>query len=79
MVFESVRKTHRALVVEEDWTTLGMGAEIARAFSTMYLIISTRRSNDWARSKSPLPYARTSKRSCSPDEKAVIARVKEML
>ena len=32
-VYESIHKTHRALVVEEDWTTGGMGAEIAARIS----------------------------------------------
>src|SRR3972149_2395672 len=32
-VYDSVEKTHRALILEEDWTTCGMGAEIAARIS----------------------------------------------
>jgi pyruvate dehydrogenase E1 component subunit beta len=79
MVYESVRKTHRALVVEEDWVTCGMGAEIAARISHDTF--------DWldapverlGQVEVPLPYAKNLEALMFPGEKQVIGKVKEML
>jgi len=78
-VYESVKKTHRALVVEEDWTTLGMGAEIAARIG--------RDRFDWldapveriGQVEAPVPYAKNLEALMFPDEKLVIDKVKTML
>ncbi len=78
-IYKSVHKTHRALIVEEDWTTCGMGAEIAARISHDAF--------DWldapverlGQIEVPLPYAKNLELLAFPDEKRVIAKVKEML
>ncbi len=78
-VFESVRKTHRAIVVEEDWLTCGMGAEIAARIAHDefdYLDAPVER---LAQVEVPVPYAKNLEALMFPDEKQVIAKIKEML
>jgi pyruvate dehydrogenase E1 component subunit beta len=78
-VYESVRKTHRALVLEEDWVTCGIGAEIAARVSHEMF--------DWldapverlGQIEVPMPYAKNLESLMFPDEKTVVAKVKEML
>ena len=57
-IIESVRKTHRAIVVEEDWPQCGVGAEIAdiiqhRAFDYLDAPIFRVTAAD-----NPMPYSR---------------------
>ncbi|MGB8648955.1 MAG: alpha-ketoacid dehydrogenase subunit beta [Anaerolineae bacterium] len=78
-VYESVRKTHRALVVEEDWTTLGMGAEIAARVQHDVFDYLDAPVERLGQVEVPLPYAKNLEALMFPDEKAVIARIKEML
>ena len=78
-VFESVRKTHRAIVVEEDWVTAGMGAEIAAQVSKDtfdYLDAPVERIGAI---EVPLPYAKNLEALALPEEKNVIDVVKEMV
>ncbi len=78
-VYTSVRKTHRALVVEEDWLSCGMGAEIAARVSKEtfdYLDAPVERV---AAAEVPLPYAKNLEALALPDENNVIAIVKQML
>lgn len=78
-VFESVRKTHRAIVVEEDWVTAGMGAEIAARVSKDtfdYLDAPVERVGAI---EVPLPYAKNLEALALPEEKTVIDAVKAMV
>lgn len=78
-VFESVRKTHRVLVLEEDWVTCGMGSEIAARISHDMF--------DWldapverlGQVEVPMPYAKNLEALMFPEEKQVVAQVKAML
>jgi len=78
-VYESVRKTHRAIVVEEDWVSCGMGAEIAARVSKDtfdYLDAPVERIGAI---EVPLPYAKNLEALALPEEKNVIDAVKAML
>lgn len=78
-VYESVRKTHRALVLEEDWVTCGMGAEISARIGHDTF--------DWldapverlGQVEVPMPYAKNLEALMFPEEPQVIAKIKEML
>jgi len=78
-VIESVKKTHRALIVEEDWVTAGMGAEIAArigkdAFD--YLDAPVER---LGAIEVPMPYSKPLELMALPEEKHVIAAVKQLM
>jgi len=78
-VYESVERTHRAIVLEEDWTTCGMGAEIAARIG--------RDRFDWLDSpverlgqvEAPVPYAKNLEKLMFPDEALLIEKVRKML
>ena len=78
-VLESVRKTNRAVIVEEGWRSFGVGSEVAsriyeEAFD--YVDAPVRRV---AQTEVPLPYNRTLEQSALPQEEDVIKAVKEVL
>ncbi len=78
-VYASVRKTHRALVVEEDWLSCGMGAEIVARVSKEtfdYLDAPVERV---AAVEVPLPYAKNLEALALPEENNVIAMVKQIV
>lgn len=66
-IINSVRKTSRAVVMEDDWLTYGVGAEIAATISEGafdYLDAPVRRV---AAAEVPLPYAKPLERAALPD------------
>ena len=78
-VFESFKKTNRAVVVEEGWKSYGVGSEIAariyeEAFD--YVDAPVKRV---AQDEVPLPYNRTLEQEALPQVADVIAAVKEVL
>ncbi len=78
-VIESMKKTNRAVVVEEGWGMYGVGAEVAsriyeQAFD--YIDAPVRRVSQ---EDVPLPYNRTLEQMALPDVEKVIGAVKEVL
>ena len=78
-VLESVRKTGRAVVVEETWYTGGFGATVvdliqARAFDSLDAPVTRVAGADV-----PMPYSRYLEQSAIPDENKVIRAVEQML
>jgi len=74
----SVRKTHRALVVYEDWRSGSFGAEIAvriaeECFDDLDAPVSR-----VGGLNVPMPYARNLELQCTPDEDDVVAAVHKM-
>ena len=77
--YESVEKTHRALIIGEDWTTCGMGAEIAARIGHDrfdYLDAPVER---LGQVEVPVPYAKNLEELVFPDEKLVVERVRRMV
>ncbi|MBI5305700.1 MAG: alpha-ketoacid dehydrogenase subunit beta [Chloroflexi bacterium] len=78
-VIESVKKTHRALIVEEDWVSCGMGAEIVARIAKDafdYLDAPVER---LGAIEVPMPYSKPLELMALPEEKHVIAAVKQMI
>jgi pyruvate dehydrogenase E1 component beta subunit len=78
-VMESVRKTHRALVVTEDWASFGVSSEVAARISMDafdYLDAPVARLTQL---EVPLPYAPNLEKLSFPDEQKIINQVKSML
>lgn len=78
-VLESVRRTHRAVTVEESWLTGGWGGEVAaqimeQAFDSLDAPVLRVGGADV-----PMPYARKLEQAAIPNASTVVARVKELL
>lgn len=78
-VLASVKKTNRALIVEEDWRTLGIGAELAariqeEAFDDLDAPVMR-----LAGAEVPLPYARNLEKLAFPTEQDVVAAALRLL
>ncbi len=78
-VLESVRRTHRAVVVDEAWRTGGLSAEVSAQ-----IIEGAFNALDWpvARvcgAEVPAPYAKQMEDAALPQPAAIVAAVKEML
>jgi pyruvate/2-oxoglutarate/acetoin dehydrogenase E1 component len=78
-VYRSVEKTHRALVVEEDWTTCGMGAEIAARIGRHRFDFLDAPVERLGQIEVPVPYARNLEEMMFPDPKQVVDKAREML
>ncbi len=75
----SVRKTGRAVILEDDWLSYGVGAEIAATIAEGafdYLDAPVRRV---AAAEVPLPYAKSLERVALPDADALIRVINEQL
>lgn len=76
-IVNSVKKTHRAMVVEEDWRSVGMGAEIATRISTSafdYLDAPVARV---ATAEVPMPYSKPLEQIAIPSVDDIVAETKK--
>lgn len=78
-IVTSVRKTHRVVVVEEDWCSVGMGAEIAarvteEAFD--YMDAPVRRV---ATAEVPMPYSKPLEQMAIPSENDIVDAVRKIM
>ncbi len=78
-VLNSVRKTHRALVLTEDWMTYGVSAEIAARISRDAFDDLDAPVERLTQEEVPLPYAPNLEQLSFPDEARVVEKVKAML
>jgi len=74
-IYASVRKTHRGLVVYEDWRSGGFGAEIAARIGEDDLDAPIGRVGGL---NVPMPYSRILELQCIPDENDVVAAVRKL-
>jgi pyruvate dehydrogenase E1 component beta subunit len=77
-ILASVRKTGRAVVVEECWRTCGLGAEIAsRIFENCFDVLQApvRRVSGL---DVPMPYSRKIEKLCIPRKETIIQAVKDV-
>ncbi|HEX6971607.1 MAG TPA: alpha-ketoacid dehydrogenase subunit beta [Limnochordia bacterium] len=78
-VLESIKKTHRAVVVEEDWVSYGIGAELAAriqadAFDELDAPVAR-----VGAVEVPMPYAANLEAAALPDAAAVCRAARELL
>lgn len=78
-IYNSVRKTHKAVVVYEDWKFGGFGAEIAARIQEDCFDELDAPVIRCGGLNVPTPYARVLELECIPDEDDVIAKIKEKL
>jgi pyruvate dehydrogenase E1 component beta subunit len=78
-IVESVKKTHAAVIVEDDWLTYGIGAELAATISDGafdYLDAPVRRV---AMAEVPMPYSKPLETAALPSEDDVIGAIRQTL
>ncbi|NJK81819.1 MAG: alpha-ketoacid dehydrogenase subunit beta [Chloroflexaceae bacterium] len=78
-IIESVKKTGRAVIIEEDWHSYGIGAEIAATIQEQafdYLDAPVRRV---AGVEVPLPYAKVLERAALPSDKHLTKAIRETM
>ncbi len=78
-VIESVKKTHRAVVIEEDWRSYGIGAEVAATIQEEafdYLDAPVQRV---AGLEVPLPYAEQLSRAAKPGTQDLVSAIRKVL
>jgi pyruvate dehydrogenase E1 component beta subunit len=74
-IYDSVRKTHRLVVAEEDWRTIGLGAEIAASVSETCFDDLDAPVRRVAMPDVPMPYAKNLELALVPTEEEVVAAV----
>ena len=77
-IYNSVRKTHRAVVVYEDWRSGGFGAEIASRISEDCFDDLDAPVLRVGGLNTPMPYTRVLELQCIPNENDVIAAVQKL-
>ena len=78
-VLESIKKTNRAVIVEEGWKSYGVGAEVqSRIYEQAFDYVDAPIKRV-AQQEVPLPYNRTLEQMALPQIPGVIAAVKEVL
>jgi pyruvate dehydrogenase E1 component beta subunit len=78
-IVHSVRKTNRAIIIEEDWLSYGVGAEVAATIQEGafdYLDAPVRRV---AAAEVPLPYAKPMELAALPNANHLIGAIQETL
>jgi pyruvate dehydrogenase E1 component beta subunit len=78
-IITSVRKTHRAIIVEDDWKFGGFAGEIAaiiqeQAFDDLDAPVMRCSGSDV-----PMPYAGALEQAALPQEEGIIALAKEIV
>jgi pyruvate dehydrogenase E1 component beta subunit len=77
-IFLSVGKTHRAVVVYDDWRNGGFGAEIAARIGEFCFDDLDAPVARVGGLNVPMPYARNLELECIPDENSVVAAVRKL-
>ncbi len=78
-VLESVRKTHKVLVVEEVWRTGGVGAEIAAQIQEQAFDFLDAPISRLAGEEVPMPYSRPLEDAAIPNSARVVHSVESLL
>lgn len=78
-ILNSVRKTHRLLVVDEDYQSYGMSAEVAAVIAEEALYDLDAPVKRLAVPDVPIPYSRPLEKFVLPNEEKIIEQVKALL
>ncbi len=78
-VAESVRKTNRALIAEEGWSTYGVGAELAARISRVCFDDLDAPVERVGSAEVPMPYAKPLERAALPLESKIEAAARNLL
>jgi pyruvate dehydrogenase E1 component beta subunit len=79
LIFESVKKTHRCVIVEEGWPVCGYGAEVAYRVQRACLDVLDAPVERVTSADVPMPYARNLELEVLPQPADVVRAVKSVL
>jgi pyruvate dehydrogenase E1 component beta subunit len=79
IIFESVRKTHRCVILEEGWPVAGYGAEVAYRVQRMCMDALDGPVQRVTSDDVPMPYARNLELEVLPQPRDLVAAVKSAL
>lgn len=77
-VINSVKKTNRGVIIEEDWQSYGVGAEIAATVTKEAFDYLDAPIERIGLAEAPMPYARALEQAAIPKPENIIERLKEM-
>ncbi len=77
-VINSVKKTNRGVIIEEDWHAYGVGAEIAATVTREAFDYLDAPIERVSLAEAPMPYARALEQAAIPKPDDVITRLKDM-
>ncbi len=75
----SVRKTHRALIVEEDWKTCGIGAEIGMRLAEEAFFDLDAPLKRIARKEVPMPYSKHMEQAALPQVEDIVEAARSLV
>lgn len=78
-VLDSIRKTHRAVIVEEDWRTYGTGGEVASQIYEYGFDDLDAPVERIATKEIPMPYAHNLEQATLPNASDVVGTVRKMV
>jgi pyruvate dehydrogenase E1 component beta subunit len=78
-IIESVRKTHSAVILEDDWLTYGIGAEVAASISDGAFDDLDAPVRRVAMAEVPMPYAKPLETAALPSKDDVINAIRQTL
>jgi pyruvate dehydrogenase E1 component beta subunit len=78
-IFTSVRKTNRAVVLEEGWEVCGIGAQVADYIQRFCFDDLDAPVLRVGQADAPMPYAKNLERAAKPDAARTIAAVKKVM
>lgn len=78
-ILSSLRKTHHAVIVEEDWPQFGIGAQIVDILQRLAFDYLDSPILRVTQEDVPMPYSKELEQSALPNEEKVIAAVKQLL
>ena len=78
-VVESVKKTNRAVVVEEGWMSYGVGAEVSARLQSECFDFLDAPVKRVAQAEVPLPYNQRLEQMALPDQEKIVRAAKEVL
>lgn len=77
-IFKSVRKTHHAVVVEDAWQTLGLGAELAARIQSACFYDLDSPVTRLGGVEVPIPYPLVLEEACIPQPEDIVHTVREI-
>lgn len=78
-IFNSVKKTHKAIIVDEGWRSVSLSSEISARITENIFKDLSQPVQRLCRMEIPIPYAKHLEEAAIPQVSAIVKKIKEML